>query len=192
MTTHYSVKSERDASEFLHQFLSIVKEIGMPIAEHKTIGLTQFLPYLGLLLNFLDQVIEIPERKRPTCLELIDSLIQVHDKRKTVQVQDIQKIVGHLNFVCQAIPGGKAFLEGLYALTTPRNKACVRPGHHRCINQQTRDDMAMFKSFFNELAPEFNKTIPFLMHQGLMSDGLLFFADAAGSSVLGFGDMERH
>ena len=35
----------------------------MPVAEEKTLGPTQILEYLRLVLNFLIQAIEIPEKK---------------------------------------------------------------------------------------------------------------------------------
>ena len=46
----------------------------MPVAEEKTLGPTQTLEYLGLILNFLIQVIEIPEKKRTKCLLIIQQI----------------------------------------------------------------------------------------------------------------------
>ena len=98
--------------------------------EEKTIGPTQFLIYVGLLLNFLDQVLSIPDDKRKACLKLLDSLITAYRPRKTVRVQELQKIAGHLNFICQAIPVGSTFLVSIYVLLAPIKNEFVRPGHH--------------------------------------------------------------
>ena len=111
--------SDEDAQAFLDAFLDIMEQIGMPIAENKTIGPTPFLVYLGMLLNFLDQVLAIPEKKRTKCLELIDGMIQAYRSHQQVQVKDVQKLAGHLNFVSQVIPAGKPFMAGLYTNLAP-------------------------------------------------------------------------
>ena len=55
--------SNHNAQAFLDSFLDIMGQIGMSIAENKTIGPTPFLVYLGMLLNFLDQVLAVPEKE---------------------------------------------------------------------------------------------------------------------------------
>ena len=45
-------KNWEETKTLTYQFIKILQKIGLPITENKTIGLTQFLIYLGLLLNF--------------------------------------------------------------------------------------------------------------------------------------------
>ena len=52
---------DEDPQAFLNDFLAIMAQIGMAIAGNKTIGPTPFLVYLGMLLNFIQQVIAIPD-----------------------------------------------------------------------------------------------------------------------------------
>ena len=180
-------ESEEDAQDFLDQFTKIMDQIGMPITENKTIGLTQFLIYLGLLLNFLDQVIAIPDDKSIACLELLDDMITAYRSQKTILIQDLQKLACHLNFICQAIPTGSTFLGGIYTLLAQIKKESVCPGHHRRVNKELHNDLVMFRSFFDDSTPDFVRTIPFMIRRGVNADTISFYANSAGAANLGFG-----
>ena len=157
----------------------------MPVAEEKTIGPTQCLEYLGMLLDFQEQVLTIPEKKRLTCLNLIDKITGKYRDRKTSTVKDIQKLAGHLNFICQAIPAGRTFMSGLYSLLAPSQGEKVRSGHHRRLNKIIHDDLVMFRSFLCEVAPEAHRSIPFLVKRNVMAEDIQLFADASGNKMLG-------
>ena len=176
-----------DAQEFLDQFVGIMQDIGMPIADDKTISPTQFLIYLGLILNFLDQVIEVPKKKQKKCMKFLDEMINAYHSHKMVLIESIQSLAGHLNFVCQAIPAGKTFLSSIYALLVPIKKEVVRPGHHQRLNKEMHDNLVMFHSFFDALAPQHHHSVPFLQQIGVRNHMIQFHADLAGSSFLGFG-----
>ena len=83
-------KSFEDVDLFIQQFCEIMKRIGMPVAKEKTLGPTQVLEYLELVLNFLLQVIKIPEKKWIKCLTIINKLRSAFIHRKKVTVKDIQ------------------------------------------------------------------------------------------------------
>ena len=106
--------------------------------------------------------------------------------RKSVLVQDLQKLAGHLNFMCQAIPMGRAFLSGIYALLSLRNSEVMHPGHHRQLNRETHDDLMMFHSFFDEMSPEHHRLVPFMIKCGVSAASIRFYVDSAGASNLGF------
>ena len=53
----------QDLKQFMKNFYSIMQHIGMPIAVRKTLGPTQILEYLGLILNFKAQTMGILEKK---------------------------------------------------------------------------------------------------------------------------------
>ena len=52
---------------------------------------------------------------------------------------------------------------------------------------QIHDDLVMFRSFFDDSAPDFNSTIPFMIRRGVHAETISFYADAAGAANLGFG-----
>ena len=122
--------SWEDTKIFITEFTHIVQKIGLPIAEDKTIGPTDCLEYLGILL---DQVLVIPKKNRIDlkCMDLINLMLTAYHSRKMVQVKQIQKLAGYLNFICQVIPAGKTFMSGLYALVAPVCGEKVKTGHHR-------------------------------------------------------------
>ena len=70
-----------------------------------------------MLLDFKNQVLGIPEKKRSTCLQLLQHMILAYEKHQQVTVKKKKKLAGHLNFICQAIPAGKTFMSGLYTLS---------------------------------------------------------------------------
>ena len=67
--------SHEDVCLFIADFYTIMDKIGMPVAKEKTLRPTDMLEYLGLILNFVAQRIEIPEKKRLKCLDLIAKLM---------------------------------------------------------------------------------------------------------------------
>ena len=102
--------------QFMSDFYRIMAEINMPVAVDKTLGPTQILEYLGLVLDFINQTISIPEKKRTKSLALIESLLSAHRNHKTMTVKQIQKVAGTLNFIAQALPTGRPLLMSLYRL----------------------------------------------------------------------------
>ena len=75
---------------FMDEFYRIMSDIGMPVAMHKTLGPTQLLEYLGLLLNFAAQTIEVSQSKRDKCLRLINRSLDTRDSHTAVTIKQIQ------------------------------------------------------------------------------------------------------
>ena len=178
--------SEEDVQNFIDDFTEIMGRIGMPVAEEKTLLPTQLLVYLGLLLDLLRQVLTIPDDKREHCIQLIEDIISAHRARSTVIVKTVQQLAGHLNFICQAIPAGRTFLSGLYAMMSGPPGKIVRPSHHRRVNRATHDDMVMFHSFLTSLGRD-NRSVPFLIRLNRVNATVELFADAAGAMNLAAG-----
>ena len=171
----------REAIQFNQEFITLTEQIGFPIAHHKTIGPDYIIEYLGLLLNFRDQVLGIPEDKRIKYLERVQKLISAHRNREFVTVKDIEKLTGQLNFICQAILAGRTFLSQLYSLCTPATpRKKVKSGHRRHITKEIHDDMVMFQDFLEEMAPQKNRSIPFMQRLEIDNDQMELFADASG------------
>ena len=151
-----------DLKLFMNKFYEIMRKIGKPIAVRKTLGPTQILEYLGLILNFKKQTAGIPEKKWLKCLELIGKIISVHCSGKKVTVKLIQKTVGSLTFICQVLLAGWTFLVSLYRLTRTPEGALHKFRYHRRVSAKTMRDMEIFQSFLVDGAPDRVKTVPFL------------------------------
>ena len=80
-------KSYPNLTFFMHEFYRLMEEIGLPIAKAKTLGLTQVLEYLGLILNFQKQTVQVPEKKRVKCLSLVNELIFRKENHKSVTIK---------------------------------------------------------------------------------------------------------
>ena len=171
----------------IDKYKALMKHIGMPIAENKTLGPTQFLEYLGLLLDLLNQTLQVPEEKRKKNIKRIDKLISVFRKRKSTTVKKIQKVAGSLNFICAAIPAGRVFIADLYKLTRAKDGATAKQSHHRRISREVYEDLLVFRTFLDEHAKPQYRSIPFLVKQQVFQEELQLFADASGAAGNGFG-----
>ena len=176
-------KSTQSVAQLMESFVRIMNEIGMPISHEKTVGPTSVIEYLGLVLNLLRQLIMIPEKKRSACLAQINEILRIHHERAKVTVKRIQKLAGKLNFICQALPAGRPFIQSLYKLTrSTKVGKPVMQHHHRRLSVEVVADLCMFRSFLMESALEKEKTVPFLRRLGIYSTDIQLFADAAGAS----------
>ena len=170
----------------MQRYMQLMEYIGMPIATDKTLGPTQLLEYLGLLLNLINLTLQIPDEKRKKNIERIDKLLDAFHRRAAVTAKTIQKVAGSLNFICAAIPAGRAFLADLYKLIRPQ-EGKANPTHHRRITRPVYEDMKMFKSFLVDCAEEKFRSIPFLVKNQIFNEQIELYADSAGSGALGFG-----
>ena len=95
-------------------------------------------------------------------------------------------MVGHLNFISQALPAGRPFLVSLYRLTAaPRaSRKIVKAGHQRRLNKETVNDLKMFQHFLSSTSHYTEHTVPFMVRRAIFADSLQFFTD---SSFEGFG-----
>ena len=176
-----------DVCLFIIDFYSIMNSFGMSVTKEKTLGPTAMLEYLGLILNFIAQRLEISEEKCLKCLDLIHKLINACINRKKVTVKNIQQAPGSLNFICQVLPVGHPFLNSLYRLTRIVKGETQATGHNRCISREVCDNLRVLESFLNNKADNEVKSIPFLARLQVFSDQIWLFADAAGREHLGMG-----
>ena len=106
---------------YMSKLQDICDFIGAPLSPDKMVGPVQSINFLGLTLNFLKQVVQIPLEKLQKAITQIDYLLStqyVNNKnlKGKVQVKNIQKLTGLLNFICRAVPCGWPFLCRLYNL----------------------------------------------------------------------------
>ena len=173
--------------EQIEKYLALMKRICMPVAEDKTLGPTQLLEYLGLLLNLLNLTLQIPEDKRVKNIKKIDTIISAFRERKNITCKEIQEVTGSLNFICAAIPAGKVFIADLYKLLRAPDGSKRKQGHHRRITWSVYKDMLVFCTFLVECSQERFRSIPFLIKDKRFNEEIQLFADAAGARELGFG-----
>ena len=180
-------KTREGLVEQIEKYLALMKRIGMPVAEDKMLGPTQFLEYLGLLLNLLNLTLRIPEDKCVKNIEKIDTIISAFWERKNITCKEIQKVAGSVNFICVAIPAGKVFIADLYKLLRAPDGSKRKQGHHRHITRSVYKDMLVFRTFLVKCSQERFRSIPFLIKDKRFNEEIQLFANAAGARELGFG-----
>ena len=171
-------------STLIHQmqkFTDIMVAIGMPLAEEKTLGPCPIIEFLGMVLNFFQQLLQIPKKKKDCCLELLNEMVGLYHAQQKVTVKQVQHLVGHLNFICQALPAGRLFLVSLYQLTAAPTGSVkpVKAGHQRHLNKNTIDDIKMFKKFLSDTAHYSKHSVPFLARRAIFNDSIQLFADSS-------------
>ena len=165
--------SFEDCQSSLNIFLKICADIGIPIANDKTFGPVQCLPFLGIQLNTITMSASLPLDKIAKFTSLINKFLVSN----SVTLKELQSLNGMLNFACGIIVPARAFCRRLYNLTMGMTK------HYYKIKmtKSVKSDLLVWKMF---LADYNNKTF-FLDFKWLSSDVLKLETDA--SSTIGFG-----
>ena len=115
----------------------------------------------------------LPQEKILKCVETISAFL----KRKKVCLQELQSLIGLLNFATSVITPGTAFLRRLYDLT----QGVQKPHHFIRLRAEVKADLRIWLSFLSS----FNGVYFFRKEIWENSTKLQLFTDAAGS--IGFG-----
>ena len=159
----------------IRKFLEICELIKLPVAVEKTHWAVTILPFLGMFLNTVDQIINIPADKIQKAKQLLLSISRSH---KTT-VGQMQKLCGTLNFLCRAIVPGRAFTRRLYASF---NTVMCRH-YHISVNTEMRQDMDVWLRFLNNPLCYCRPFCDFSVE--LIAEDIDWFTDALG--VIGIG-----
>ena len=201
----------KDLSHYLDDFIMIHKnfqiclgymqtmqqlcaDIGAPLSAKKTVGPVHAITFLGLLVDFVKQVVKIPQDKLDRAVELIDMAmaskkIRNKNQRGKITVRLIQQITGTLNFLCRAIPSGRPFLGRLYraVATVTMENGKANPNFKIRLNKGLEQDLLMWKKFLQNEEFAKHREIPFTRFLGQNEKGPLIFADSAGAASRGYG-----
>ena len=66
--------------------------------------------------------------------------------KKSATLQELQSLIGTLNFACKVIPPGRAFLQRIINLT----RGVPKPHHHIRLTNGFREDVKMWQNFLKE------------------------------------------
>ena len=96
--------------------------------------------------------------------------------KKSATLQELQSLIGTLNFPCKVIAPGRAFLQRIINLT----RVVSKPHHHIRLTNDVREDVKMWQFFLKD----WNGTSLFLNSFWENSTNLSLYTDASGT--LGF------
>lgn len=150
---------------------SLTTEIGVPLADDKTVGPSQVLPFLGIELDARRQEIRLPSDKLH---ELLNSL-HVWQNRKKCTKRELLSLIGVLSFAAKVVKPGRMFLRRLIDLST--TVSCLH--HHITLNSESRADIQWWLDFL----PGWNG-VAMMQPDPFTSVSMFLHTDASG---VGFG-----
>ena len=178
--------SEDSCNRLVQDFIQLCEYIGCPISYEKTEWASQYVIFLGILLDVRNFLLCIPEDKKLKAIGLVRYTIT---KRK-LTVKQIQKLTGTLNFLNRAMVPGRAFTRRMYSkLEKFQEGKHLKFYHHVNLDAEFLDDCRMWEFFLTEYNAQ-TLCRPFLEIQGDESADILeFFSDASASKKItsGFG-----
>ena len=159
----------------MNEFSNICDNLNVPIAPEKTIGPTTVLEYLGYTIDTIEMRITLPQDKVNVLLSKINNILT----KKKVSKNELESLVGSLNFCTKAIPAGRAFNRRMYTLISILKK----PFHLTRVNYSLIEDLLIWKWFL----VQFNGIVYIQDTEWHSNVNLQLFSDAAGGNELGCG-----
>ena len=150
-------------------FEQLCKRIGVSIKTAKTIYPTASLTIYGIEVDSVLMEARLPQDK---LINLRAILSQTRSKQK-IKLKDLQSLIGHLNFACNVVTPGRAFLRRLIDLTCKVN----HNNHFIRLNCEARADIQAWFTFIDKFS---GKSI-FLADAWQSSEKLSLYTDASGA-----------
>nr|XP_002737758.1 PREDICTED: uncharacterized protein LOC100373077 [Saccoglossus kowalevskii] len=151
----------------------IFNSLNIPLAAHKTLGPSQELEYLGVMINSKDLLAFLPANK----ISRIKEKISEFTSKKSITKRQLLSLLGHLNFDARVMLPGRSFIAHLLRLASSVSKLT----HHVSLNQACRLELSMWKLFMNS----WNGIHLFLNSGVISASDLHIYTDT--SSTKGFG-----
>ena len=179
---------------YMNDMQAMCDHMGAPLSEKKTVGPVHIITFLGLLIDLIRQMIQIPKDKVEKAVHLLTQIVESKNssnsnQRGKITVKLLQQTTGTLNFFCRAIPSGRPFIGRLYkaiaSVTADGRKP--NPKFKVRVNKGMEEDTRMWLKFLTDPTFAQHREIPFTTFLGRTEDGPLIYADSAGCATKGFG-----
>ena len=113
--------------------MSLFTELGVPLAEDKSVGPATSVCYLGIEIDSKAQVVRLPADK---FAELLATLHLWRRKKKCTK-RELLSLIGSLSFASKVVKPGRMFLRRLINLSTTVSDL----NHHISLNAESRADI---------------------------------------------------
>ena len=90
----------------LSSMILTFQKLNIPISTAKTEGPSQIIQFMGIILDSGKMEARLPEDK----VERIKSTLSTFQSQRSTTLQELQSLIGTLNFACKVIPPGRPFL----------------------------------------------------------------------------------
>ena len=125
----------------LNLFKEICNYIGVPLAEHKTVGPIRCLEFLGIELDTTLMEARLPKEKLKLYSTEISSLLLKHK----CTLREMKSILGKLEFSTAVVKGGRCFLRRLHDTTFGLNN----PNRLITLESPAKLDLKTWLAFLN-------------------------------------------
>ena len=153
--------------------LKVFMAVKAPVVASKTLGPSQVLEFMGIVLDSVRMEARLPDDK----LVRIKNMLQSFTKRRSARLVELQSLIGTLQFACKVVVPGRTFLQRVINLT----RGVSSRFHHVRLNKEFFKDLEMWKTFLSTG----NGRSFFLDTAVTPSPDLELYTDAAGT--VGFG-----
>ena len=157
----------------LQSFGDLCAELGVPLAEEKTVFPSTVLTFLGLEIDTVALTVSVPAGK----LSEIRLKTQAAVRSKKLTLRSLQSLIGSLSFICRAVAPGRAFLRRLIDLLS----GCNKPWHKIRLSRGAKADLQMWLVFLEK----FNGKAIISDQFWVQDSDIQLFTDASGG--IGFG-----
>ncbi|KAM4770950.1 uncharacterized protein WCC33_002735 [Rhinophrynus dorsalis] len=156
----------------LRELLALLGDLGVPVAEDKTVWPCTRLSFLGIEIDTEEEKCRLPRDKVVKARQLVR---QAREAKK-LELGKVQELLGVLNFACRVIPMGRVFNRRLERAT-----AGVSKRHFKVrLTRHLRADLEVWDRFLQD----FNGVCLWRKPEQT-NEELQLFTDAAGA--VGFG-----
>lgn len=162
-------------NKLMNCFSSTCTELGIPLADDKSVGPVTVLTFLGLEIDSEEMLIKIPQNKLDSLIETLEGFLE----KNRITLKELQSLVGSLNFFGKAIRSSRAFNRRFYDLTMHANK----PHHYIKLNNETKEDLRMWLRFLRS----YNGKTYFPDSEWTSNEVLELFTDSSGAKGMGCG-----
>ena len=131
--------SYEECNTALNTFLAVCTDLGVPIANDKTVGPTKSLSFLGITLNTHNLTAALPIDKVNKYLDHTKSLLfSTH-----TSLRDLKSLIGKLQFATYIFFGGACYLRTLHDATIGKRK----PSAKIRISKNMKEDLLTWYRF---------------------------------------------
>jgi hypothetical protein len=162
-----------NAQATMQALLQLFEHLNVPLSEHKTIGPSTMVEYLGIILDTVAMQARLPMDK----VDRITTLLKTFQGRKSCTKRELLQLLGHLNFAFRVILPGRSFVSYLLKLAASAKKL----HHYVHLDYCCQEDIKMWLTFLEQ----WNGVSLFHQSQITNAHDMELFTDA--SSTIGFG-----
>ena len=176
-------------------FLQMCWELNVPVSQDKTEWASEFIIFLGILLDGRNFCLGIPIDKRDKAIKLLQSMLDW----KKATVKELQGLCGYLNFISRAVFPGRTFVRRMYAKysqvvnlgrTFPMNKEQLKlkQHHHVRLDKEFKSDCKVWLNFLSEDLKTVvcRPMVDLLGSPVINSQEIAFYSNASAARNLGF------